>query len=113
MTSGEPLAARSCLPCRGGVAPLAPEEAERFRVETPAWSIAADGTRLDRHFAFKTYGQALDLVQRISALAEAEGHHPDIRFGWGYCDVSLQTHVIGGLHLNDFILAAKIDRLTA
>ena len=107
----EPLVSRSCRPCRGGVAPLGAEEAERYRAETPDWSIAADATRLDRHFTFKTYGQAFDLVRRISALAEAEGHHPDIRFGWGYCDVSLQTHVIGGLHLNDFILAAKIDGL--
>ena len=110
--SGTALVTRSCLPCRGGVAPLAREEAERYRAETPGWSIAADATRLERHFTFKTYGQAFDLVRRISALAEAEGHHPDIRFGWGYCDVSLQTHVIRGLHLNDFILAAKIDALS-
>ena len=108
----KPLVARSCLPCRGGVAPLGPEEAERHRAETPGWSITPDGTRLDRHFTFKTYGQALDFVQRISIVAEAEGHHPDIRFGWGYCDVSLQTHAINGLHLNDFILAAKIDALS-
>ena len=111
--SGEPLVTQSCLPCRGGVAPLGPEDAARYRVETPDWNIAADGTRLDRHFKFKTYAQAFDLVQRISAIAEAERHHPDIRFGWGYCDVSLQTHAIGGLHLNDFILAAKIDALAA
>ena len=110
--NGEPLVARSCLPCRGGVAPLGPEEAERYRAETPGWSIAPDGSRLDRHFAFKTYGQALDFVQRISVISEAEGHHPDIRFGWGYCDVSLQTRVIHGLNLNDFILAAKIDALS-
>ncbi len=110
--NGEPLVARPCLPCRGGVAPLAREEAERHRAETPGWSITPDGTRLDRHFTFKTYGQAFELVRRISVLAEAEGHHPDIRFGWGYCHVSLQTHVIGGLHLNDFILAAKIDALS-
>lgn len=107
-----PLVARSCLPCRGGVAPLGAEEAERYRVETPDWSIVAEGTRLDRHFTFKTYGQAFDFVERVSAIAEAEGHHPDIRFGWGYCDVSLQTHVIHGLHLNDFVLAAKIDALS-
>ena len=109
--NGKTLVAQSCLPCRGSVAPLGPEEAERYRVETPDWSIAPDGTRLDRHFTFKTYGQALDFVQRVSAVAEAERHHPDIRFGWGYCDISLQTHIIRGLHLNDFILAAKIDAL--
>ncbi len=111
--TGEPLAALSCRPCRGGVAQLAPEEVERYRLQTPGWTVAADGMRLHRLFTFKTYGQAFDLVQRISAVAEAEGHHPDIRFGWGYCDVSLQTHAIGGLHLNDFILAAKIDRLAS
>ncbi len=108
----ELLVARSCLPCRGGVAPLGPEQAEHYRAETPYWSIAPDGSWIERHFTFKTYGQAFGFVQRVSALAEAERHHPDIRFGWGYCDVSLQTHAIGGLHLNDFILAAKIDALS-
>ena len=55
--------------------------------------------------------EALEFVDQIGALAEAEGHHPDIRFGWGYCTVELYTHKIKGLHQNDFIMAAKIDEL--
>ena len=105
------LAARNCEPCRGGIPPLPPDEVERHRAGTPAWSIVDGGTRLLRRWPFRSYRQAFDFVSRVSALAEAEHHHPDIRFGWGHCEVSLQTHAIGGLHMNDFILAAKIDRL--
>jgi pterin-4a-carbinolamine dehydratase/cell wall-associated NlpC family hydrolase len=110
--SSEDLTGRTCTPCRGGVPPLSADEAERHRTGTPDWSIEEAGARLVRRYRFKTYRQAFDLVTRISALAEAERHHPDIRFGWAYCEVTLTTHAIGGLHLNDFILAAKIDRLT-
>ncbi len=106
------LAGLTCKPCRGGVLPLTPDEAERHRTGTPDWTIEDGGTRLVRRYRFKTYRQAFDAVARISALAEAQRHHPDVRFGWGYCEVTLQTHAIGGLHLNDFILAAKIDAST-
>ncbi len=105
------LARRSCVPCRGGVAPLAPDEAERLRAGVPEWAVA--GTRLTRRYAFKTYAAAFAFVTRVSVLAEAERHHPDVAFGWGYAELSLTTHAIGGLHENDFVLAAKIDALTA
>ena len=105
----ERMAAEACGPCRGGVPPLTPREAERLRAGTPGWALEEGGTRLVRRWTVRTYAQAFALVTRISALAEAERHHPDIRFGWGYCVVSLHTHAIGGLHRNDFILAAKID----
>lgn len=107
----EDLAARACVPCRRGAPPLSREEAERLAARVPDWTLSRDGTQLSRRFAVRTYADAFDLVARISALAEAENHHPDIAFGWGYAEVSLTTHAIGGLHLNDGILAAKIDRL--
>lgn len=103
------LAARRCVPCRGGVEPLTPQSAEAFRVAVPAWALAADASRLERRFEFRTYREAFALVARVSALAEAERHHPDVTFGWGYAAFSLTTHAIRGLHENDFILAAKID----
>ena len=105
------LADRACVPCRRGAEPLAREEAERLGAAVPAWSVSPDGTRLSRRFVFATYAEALDLVIRVSAVAESENHHPDIAFGWGHAEISLTTHAIGGLHLNDIVMAAKIDRL--
>ena len=105
------LADRSCVPCRGGVAPLAAEEAETLRAQTPLWRLAEGGRRIERRFRTRSFADAFAFVGAVAALAEAEGHHPDIRFGWGYADLSLCTHVIDGLHANDFVLAAKIDRL--
>jgi 4a-hydroxytetrahydrobiopterin dehydratase len=105
------LASRTCVPCRGGVPPMAKTEAEAFLSEAPGWTLQDDGTRIERRFKLKNFKEALVLVNRIGALAEDEGHHPDITFGWGYVTVFLHTHKIKGLHENDFIMAAKINRL--
>lgn len=105
------LTAKTCTPCRGGVAPLSPAEAERLLAETPGWSLSDNATRIERTFTFGDFAQALALVDRIGAVAEAEGHHPDISFGWGYCRVVFYTHKIKGLHENDFIMAAKVSAL--
>ena len=107
------LAAKTCTPCRGGVQPLGPEEAERYLPEAPDWQLRDDARRIERTFWFKNFKQALAFVERVGALAEDEGHHPDITFGWGYATISLHTHKIKGLHENDFIMAAKIDQLIA
>jgi 4a-hydroxytetrahydrobiopterin dehydratase len=105
------LAAKSCTPCRGGVPPLSRAEAEAMLGEAADWSLLDEGRRIERSWRFKTFEQAFAFVGRIADLAEAEGHHPDISFGWGYARVSLHTHKIKGLHENDFIMAAKINRL--
>ena len=76
-----------------------------------AGALLDDGQRIEREFQRKNFKEALALVDRIGALAEEEGHHPDLTFGWGYVTVSLHTHKIKGLHENDFIMAAKINRL--
>jgi 4a-hydroxytetrahydrobiopterin dehydratase len=107
------LAARSCTPCRGGVPPLDTGEAEAYRTLTPEWSLEDDGRRIERRYRFKNFAGAYAFVQRVAELAEAEGHHPDIGFGWGYAIISLQTKKIKGLHQNDFIMAAKLDRIAA
>ena len=107
------LAGKTCTPCRGGVPPLEEADAERYLRDVPDWQLKEDAKRIERTFWFKNFKQALAFVDRVGALAEEEGHHPDITFGWGYATISLHTHKIKGLHENDFIMAAKIDRLPA
>ncbi len=109
----ESLASKTCTPCRGGIPPLTREDAERFQPQAPDWRLVDDAHRIERSFRFRNFREALGFVQDIGELAEAEGHHPDISFGWGNATVSLQTKKIKGLHENDFIMAAKIDRIYA
>lgn len=109
----EDLATRTCTPCRGGIPPLTREEVETFHHKVADWAIRDDARRIERSYTFKNFAEAFAFVQKVAELAEAEGHHPDIGFGWGYVTVSLQTKKIKGLHENDFIMAAKIDRMAA
>ena len=104
------LSMQQCVPCRGGIPPLDRAEAETYLKEVPGWDLI-EATRIQRKFKFKNFVEALSFVDRIGELAEQEGHHPDISFGWGYCTVTLYTHKIKGLHENDFIMAAKINDL--
>ena len=106
----EVLAEKTCTPCRGGTPPLTRDEAQRFQAEAPAWELRDDAHRIERTFRFRNFRKALTFVRQIGELAETEGHHPDISFGWGYTTVSLSTKKIKGLHENDFIMASKIDR---
>ena len=107
------LAEKTCTPCRGGIPPLTPEEAEGYRAQAPEWALMDSAARIERTYRFKNFREAFAFVSRAAALAEAEGHHPDISFGWGYATVSLRTKKIKGLHENDFIMAAKLDRIAA
>jgi 4a-hydroxytetrahydrobiopterin dehydratase len=107
------LVEKTCTPCRGGVPPLTEKEAEAYRKETPLWGLADDASRIERTYRFTNFREAFGFVEQAAALAEAEGHHPDISFGWGYATVSLRTKKIRGLHENDFIMAAKLDRIAA
>jgi 4a-hydroxytetrahydrobiopterin dehydratase len=100
-----------CVPCRRGSVPLDLEAAEAWRMAVPAWTIRDGGRRIERRLHFPNFKQAFTFVQAVAEVAEAEGHHPDVTFGWGYAVLSLQTKIIGGLHENDFIMAAKFDRL--
>jgi 4a-hydroxytetrahydrobiopterin dehydratase len=105
------LATKTCVPCRGGVPPLGHEDAQAYLEQADGWQLQDESKRIERTFKFKNFREALAFVDRVGGLAEAEGHHPDIGFGWGYATVSLHTHKIKGLHENDFIMAAKINRL--
>lgn len=105
------LSRKTCTPCQGGVSPLTFGEAEILLSQAPGWRLWENGTRLERRFEFQTFATALAFVNRVGDLAESEGHHPDIRFGWGYANILFYTHKIGGLHENDFIMAAKVNEL--
>ena len=107
------LAEKGCTPCRGGAPPLTAAEAEGVRAQAPDWALLDAASRIERTFRFRNFREAFGFVERAAALAEAEGHHPDISFGWGYATVALRTKKIKGLHENDFIMAAKLDRIAA
>jgi 4a-hydroxytetrahydrobiopterin dehydratase len=107
------LLAKPVLPVAGGIPPLTREQAELFHAQAPDWQLAEEAHRIERSFRFRNFRGALTFVQEIGELAEAEGHHPNISFGWGNATVSLQTKKIKGLHENDFIMATKIDRIFA
>ena len=107
----EKLAAKVCVPCQGGIPPLPPDAAASLLEQTPDWELANQASHIERRFSFGDFAETLQFVNRVGELAEAEGHHPDIAFGWGYCNITLYTHKINGLHENDFILAAKINAL--
>ena len=104
------LASRDCVPCRGGVPPLQGTEIQKLLEELNGWEVVEDH-HLRKLFQFKDFREALEWVNRVGELAEAQGHHPDISFGWGRAEIHIWTHKIDGLTESDFILAAKIDAL--
>ena len=103
----EKLETQTCTPCRGGIPPLERAEAEALLADTPGWTLADDAGRLERSFTFRNFAQALAFANGVGQLAEAQGHHPEISFGWGHATVSWRTKKIKGLHRNDFIMAAR------
>ncbi|RUM95858.1 4a-hydroxytetrahydrobiopterin dehydratase [Pseudaminobacter arsenicus] len=107
----ESLAQKVCTPCLGGVLPLTKEAAETYLSQTPGWELDDEGHWLRRNFKFIDFREAQAFIDNVGHLAEEQGHHPDICFGWGYATISLQTHKIRGLHENDFIMADKVSRL--
>ncbi len=104
------LASRTCVPCRGGVPPMRGDEIEGFLAELDGWEVV-NQHHLLKNYTFKDFREALAFVNRIGQLAEEQGHHPDICFGWGRAEITIWTHKIDGLSESDFILAAKIDKL--
>lgn len=105
------LASRECVPCRGGVPPLTPEEIRPLHSELdPGWQVV-NQHHLTRLFEFRNFRKALDFVNRIGEMAEEQGHHPDVYLAWGKARVDVWTHKIDGLTESDFVFAAKCDAL--
>ncbi len=104
-----------CVPCRGGEPTVTEEEMTELAPQVPEWDVVeADGVnQLKRVFEFKNFAQALAFANEVGRIAEEEGHHPAILTEWGRATVRWWTHKIGGLHRNDFIMAAKTDELYA
>ena len=104
------LADKSCVPCRGGVPPMELSRAEAMLAELEkGWQLNAEG-HLERAFSFKDFAQSLAFANKVGAIAEQEGHHPDLYVAWGTCAIEIWTHKIKGLTESDFYLAAKADR---
>ena len=106
------LTQKRCVPCEGGVAPLSAAEAQQLMKQLHAdWQLAQDAKSIRREWKFKNFYRTLSFVNAVAHVANVEDHHPDIETGYGYCRVKFNTHAIGGLSENDFICAAKIDRI--
>jgi 4a-hydroxytetrahydrobiopterin dehydratase len=99
-----------CVPCEGGIPPLTKKQAGEWMTLVKGWSIQK-GTKITRSFTFKDFLLALKFVNKVGALAEKEGHHPDFEIHWNKVTLTLWTHAIGGLSANDFVLARKINAL--
>lgn len=107
------LAENRCEACRADAPRVTTEEIARYQQDVPEWHvIEVDGVkRLERTFKFRNFAEALAFTAKVGAIAEEEAHHPDILTAWGKVTVTWWTHKIRGLHRNDFVMAAKTDRL--
>ena len=112
MSQSDTLIEKKCEPCEGGVPPLASGAAlELLGALHNEWSISSDGKWITRKFEFTNFYRTVAFVNAIAWIANNEGHHPDLEVSYGHCVVNYTTHAINGLTENDFICAAKIDRL--
>jgi 4a-hydroxytetrahydrobiopterin dehydratase len=110
--TSEELSQKKCAPCEGGVAALSSSQAEAQLQKLEGWRLVHDSQRIRKEWVVKNFLAGLDFFRRVGQLAEDEGHHPDLHLeGYRNLAIEIWTHAIGGLSENDFILAAKIDRL--
>ena len=107
------LSGKKCQACRAGASLASPEEIASYMTQLPGWHIIEvnNTKRLEKRLKFKNFTQALHFTNLVGDISEQENHHPAILTEWGQVTVSWWTHVIGGLHINDFIMAAKTDTL--
>jgi 4a-hydroxytetrahydrobiopterin dehydratase len=111
--SAQELLSRRCKPCEGGVEPISPEEAREQAAKLEGWSVSENGKAIGKRWKMRNFVAALEFFRLVGDLAEAEQHHPDLHLrGYREAAIEISTHAIGGLSENDFILAAKIDRLS-
>ena len=105
---------KKCIPCRGGVLPFDISEIHKYLKQVDGWDVKKNEIEsyfIEKNFKFKNFSDSQKFINEVGNIAEVEGHHPDIAFGWGYAKVQIFTHKIKGLVESDFILAAKIEKI--
>ena len=105
---------KKCIPCEGGMSGFDITEIHKYLKMVDGWEVKPDKSEiyyLIKEFKFKNFLESQNFVNKVSEIAEIEGHHPDIWFGWGYAKIKIFTHAIKGLHESDFVLAAKVDKI--
>ena len=108
------LLKKKCEPCEGKVSPFDMSEIHKYLKKVDGWDVKNNDDKsyfLVKEFKFQNFLDSQNFVNKVGLIAEQEGHHPDISFGWGYCKITIYTHAIKGLAESDFILAAKIDKI--
>ena len=108
------LSDKKCVPCQGDLPPFDKSEIHKYLKQVDGWDVKSDQEKsyyLIKKFKFKNFLESQTFVNKVGNIAEQEAHHPDISFGWGYCQIKIFTHAIKGLAESDFILAAKIDKI--
>ncbi len=106
---------KKCVPCEGGVPSLDISEIHKYQKKVDGWNVKQNKNKiyfLEKDFKFKNFLESQNFINKVGEISEDEGHHPDIKFGWGYANIMITTHAIEGLSENDFILAAKIDKIS-
>ena len=109
------LANKKCIPCKGNIPPFDIGEIHKYLKKVDGWDVKKNKEEyyfLEKHFKLKNFLESQQFVNKIGNIAEEQGHHPDIIFGWGYAKIQIYTHAVKGLSENDFILAAKIDKIS-
>ena len=108
------LADKKCIPCEGGIPSFDKSDIHKYLKKVDGWDVNQDESKnfyLIKEFKFKNFLESQNFVNKVGEIAENEGHHPDISYGWGYAKIKIFTHAIKGLHESDFVLAAKIDKI--
>lgn len=105
------LEQKHCKPCEGGAEPLPPQRARALLDQVPEWELCMDGNGICRRFEFRGFHRTMSFINAIAWIANHQGHHPDLRAGYNYCEVTFTTHAIRGLSENDFICASRVNAL--
>ncbi|MDC3127062.1 4a-hydroxytetrahydrobiopterin dehydratase [Candidatus Pelagibacter bacterium] len=108
------LANKKCVPCEGGIPAFDLSEIHKYLKKVDGWNVLKNDKNnyyIEKDFKFKNFIESEKFIIEVGKIAETEGHHPDINFGWGYAKIKISTHAIDGLAESDFVLAAKIDKL--
>ena len=103
------LSNQKCVPCEGGTLPMMLKEAQKYLADLPGWEYKSDC--IAKNYKFKNFVEAMEFVNKVAAIAEEQGHHPNILISYNKITLELSTHAIGGLSINDFILASKIEEI--